>query len=339
MTSYNDPGLNPLSYTGVRANNPPNVIQATRAPASTDLGYQIGTLWINTSTQASYQLDGFSAGSAVWVILGGGSSDVNTINTLPPTGGNITIAGTAAQIGVANAGSTVTLSLIGPYTPATYTAHGVLIGEGASSVVATAAGTTGQVLIGSTGADPAFGALGLNSGLTAHGVLLGENNSAIVASAAGTNGQVFLGSTGADPAFGTLTTSTGVAYTTGAAALAIDVKNGGYAVVDQSSGSATLVKQTSYVTDNGASLVTYTLPLAANAAQGNVYQITGGSAGGWTLAQNASQTIHLGTQNTTTGTSGSLSSNGRYASVTLQCINATGLDFVVIASTGNFTVV
>ena len=93
---------------------------------------------------------------------------------------------------------------------ATLTIHGVLIGEAAGAIVATTAGTTGQVLIGSTGADPAFGALGVNSGLTVHGVLLGENNSAIVATTAGSTGQVLIGSTGADPAFGALGVNSGL---------------------------------------------------------------------------------------------------------------------------------
>jgi len=37
------------------------------------------------------------------------------------------------------------------------TTHGVLIGEGTAGINQTVAGTTGQMLLGSTGADPAFG--------------------------------------------------------------------------------------------------------------------------------------------------------------------------------------
>jgi hypothetical protein len=48
----------------------------------------------------------------------------------------------------------------------TFTAHGVLIGEGTGPVVATAAGTNGQVLLGSTGADPAFSTLTTSTGVT-----------------------------------------------------------------------------------------------------------------------------------------------------------------------------
>jgi len=45
----------------------------------------------------------------------------------------------------------------------TLTNHGVLLGQGASNVVVTAPGTTGQVLTGVTGADPAFAALALTA--------------------------------------------------------------------------------------------------------------------------------------------------------------------------------
>jgi len=53
----------------------------------------------------------FTVNSKGVVSLFGGSSDVLTINSLPPTGGNIVIAGTASQVTVSNAGSTVTLSI------------------------------------------------------------------------------------------------------------------------------------------------------------------------------------------------------------------------------------
>jgi hypothetical protein len=43
---------------------------------------------------------------------------------------------------------------------ATFTAHGVLLGEAASNIVPTAVGTTGQCLIGQTGADPIWGSCG-----------------------------------------------------------------------------------------------------------------------------------------------------------------------------------
>jgi hypothetical protein len=160
--------------------------------------------------------------TGTWDALGGGAVSIATINNQPPIAGNFNMVGTANQIAVAAVAGADTFSLVGPYTPATYTAHGVLIGEGATSIVATAAGTNGQVLTGATGADPAFAALGTNSGLTAHGVLIGEGNGAIVALAAAATGTLLAGNTAADPSFtaspsvtGSITAGTGITSTTG----------------------------------------------------------------------------------------------------------------------------
>lgn len=171
------PGFNELAYLGVNAANPPDVIVATRAPTTLDTNHALGTVWVYRVAGSIYILANVAGGVATWAIVGGGSSDVNTINSLPPTAGNIVIAGTANQIGVNNSGSTVTLSSIGPYTPATYTAHGVLMGEGTSSIAASSAGTSGQVFTsGGASADGAYQNMGVNSGLT--GIILGNGASA-----------------------------------------------------------------------------------------------------------------------------------------------------------------
>ncbi len=72
-------------------------------------------------------------------------------------GGVTTVTGTAFQIlATPNIGDVV-LSLIGPYTPASYTAHGVLVGEGTSSIVSVSPSTAGFVLTSNgVSADPSF---------------------------------------------------------------------------------------------------------------------------------------------------------------------------------------
>lgn len=73
------------------------------------------------------------------------------------TGTVTSVTGTANQVAVATGTTTPVISLIGPYTPSTYTAHGVLIGEGTSSIVALGAGAAGQILqSGGASADPAY---------------------------------------------------------------------------------------------------------------------------------------------------------------------------------------
>lgn len=218
----------------------------------------------------------------------------------------------------------------------TFTSHGVIIGEAGSALAATTAGTTGQVLIGSTGADPAFDSLGVNSGLTVHGVLLGENNSAIVATTAGTDGQVLLGSTGADPAFGTLTSSDGsITFTAGAASLSLQTTGGGTAWTEVTGTTVALAVNNGYILNN-AGVITATLPAAATL--GAIIRIVGKGAGGWLIAQNSGQTIHFGNTNTTTGAGGSLASTVRYDCLELVCTTA-NTDFVVRSSMGNITIV
>jgi hypothetical protein len=97
----------------------------------------------------------------------------------------------------------------------------------------------------------------------------------------------------------------------------------------------------SAATDNGyiannASLVTITIPTTA--AVGKVVRIVGSGAGGWKIAQNASEIIHFGNQDTTTGTGGYLASTHRYDSVDLICIVA-DTEWVVTSSIGNITIV
>lgn len=217
----------------------------------------------------------------------------------------------------------------------TLTNHGVLIGQGVSAVAVTAAGTDGQVLTGSTGANPSFGNIGIRSGLTAHGVVLAEGASAFAASAAGTNGQVFLGSTGADPAFGTLTTSTGLGFTTGAHALAVDVKQGGFKINAASTGG-TLVAQNSYTVTQAAQ-TSFALP--ATAAVGDMFLIASGTGNtsGWIITQGAGQEIWSGTSHTTNGATGTLA-GAIHTSVLLMCTNA-DTDFVVLGNTTGYTFV
>jgi len=108
------------------------------------------------------------------------------------------------------------------------------------------------------------------------------------------------------------------------------------ASVDQNSSSATLAANNRYVCDNGASLITFTLPVSA--AVGDTFIIVGGSSGGWIVAQNASQFINFGTSSTTTGATGSLASSNRYDCVTLTC-NTTNNGWTAYGVQGNLTVV
>ena len=67
-------------------------------------------------------------------------------------------------------------------------------------------------------------------------------------------------------------------------------------------------------------------------------EVAGKGTGGWTLAQNSGQVIHMEGVDSTTGTGGSLSSSERYDAVRLLCITA-DTDWLVRSGIGNLTVV
>lgn len=91
-----------------------------------------------------------------------------------------------------------------------------------------------------------------------------------------------------------------------------------------------------YITDNGATLVTYTLPSVVD--QGAVINVSGYSSGGWQVNQNSGQQIFFGDAATTIGTGGSLASTNQYDQISLLCTLG-DTNFVVLSSIGNIAYV
>lgn len=87
---------------------------------------------------------------------------------------------------------------------------------------------------------------------------------------------------------------------------------------------------------NKGTLLSYALPTTS--AVGDQIAIAGMNAGLWKITQAASQQIHFGNQNTTSGTGGSLASVLTYDCVYLVC-SVANLEWVCINSIGNVTVV
>jgi hypothetical protein len=170
--------------------------------------------------------------------------------------------------------------------------------------------------------------------ITAHSLILGQGTSAFTALGAATNGQIPIGSTGADPVLATITAGTGVSVTNGAGTITIAATGSGLAWSEITGTSASMVINTGYIANN-AGLVTLTLP--STAAQGSVIRVTGKGAGGWRIAQNASQTIFFGTSSTTTGVGGRLDSTATRDTVEIVCVTANN-DWNVLSSIGNITV-
>jgi len=87
---------------------------------------------------------------------------------------------------------------------------------------------------------------------------------------------------------------------------------------------------------NSGSLVVLTLP--STSAFGSIIEVVGIGAGGWKVSQNASQVIHFGIVNSTTGTGGYIQSTQTYDAVRLLCTTV-DTDFTVLSAIGNITII
>lgn len=111
------------------------------------------------------------------------------------------------------------------------------------------------------------------------------------------------------------------------------IGSSGLSWVDQTSSSVTVATNTGYTINNGASLVTLTIP--ATAPVGFYFQVAGSSSGGWLVQANTGQIVNVGSSPTTTA--GSVASTNRYDNISIVCVVA-DTTFVVTSGVGNFTV-
>lgn len=101
-------GINPLSYVGVNASQPPQVVTANVPPTTTTKGYPIGTIWIDGSGALAlgYIYMGINAtnGNALWPLfteaVGGDIltlSDTTGLKVDPDGTGNVQLVGDAGS--------------------------------------------------------------------------------------------------------------------------------------------------------------------------------------------------------------------------------------------------
>lgn len=91
-------------------------INRTFDPNSGNNTFPIPTLWVNTAASLAWLCVSKAGGVAVWLPIGGGSTQVETLtgNTggpVPPTAGNINVVGDTTTITVAGNPSTSTLTI------------------------------------------------------------------------------------------------------------------------------------------------------------------------------------------------------------------------------------
>lgn len=150
-----------------------------------------------------------------------------------------------------------------------------------------------------------------------------------------TNGQLLIGSTGADPVAANIIAGTNISIVNSAGSITISGTGAaGFSWNSVTGLTQPMTANNGYVANN-ASRITLTLPNTA--AFGTQLIVVGKGAGGWAIAQNASQSIVLSSSTTTIGAGGSLASTQAKDSIVMICTIA-DLEWTVISSIGNITV-
>jgi hypothetical protein len=131
-----------------------------------------------------------------------------------------------------------------------------------------------------------------------------------------TDGQILIGSTGVIPVPATLTAGTGISIGNAAGSIVISTSGSPAGWTDVTGATQAMVANNGYIA-NRSSIITFTLPTTA--AFGSYQSVIGKGAGLFTIAQNAGQSINIGSVTSTIGTGGSISSTDQFDSLTLIC--------------------
>jgi len=279
-------GTNPVRTDGTGVSIGKVEVQVTQALAATDIT-KVGLSNFN-STQFSVDANGFVS------LAGGGGAPIETItgNTggpESPAAGNFNILGTGS-ITVAGSANTETVQLTN------LTNHAVQVGAGTATLTQLAVGSNGQVLLGATAADPAFGTLtssdssisfttGANSiilqvaGGTTVGKTITGNSGGALSPTAGNWNTLGTGSITIAGAGSTLTTQL-----TGITNHALQVGAGTATLTQLGSGTTGQILQTNTAADPTWSTATYPSTTTINQI---LYSSAANTVGGITAANSA----------------------------------------------------
>lgn len=306
---------------------PPPIV-ATRAPTTADLA-DIGTIWVNKSTDDVYALSSIAAGLGTWALLGGASSDVNTLTgdtgTAVPSAGNINVLGgtNITTVGASPTGDDLTVNLDAAITLATSVTSPLYTAPGGSDLEITAA--AGQDIVFTLG--DAAGANNITFNSVTPG-LLGTLDS---------SGDLTLVSFITNNAVASVNINAANIDVSGAGAdvdLTVTPKGAGNLTVDngdiraQSANISGNVRVYAFNTDN-----TMTDSIAT------VSSISGGTSGGdaiFTAAVNAGNSWSWGLDNSTTNDDFVLVSGAALG--TNNIISVDGSSFTMSLPTGDFAV-
>lgn len=149
------------------------------------------------------------------------------------------------------------------------------------------------------------------------------------------DGELMIGNSAQLPSAATLTAGSGITILNGAGSITISASGSG-SIVEVTGASQSMAVNTTYIAANGGAGVTFTLPSSASA--GAYVEVIGFGSGGFSIDQNAGQTIYTYNVATTTGAGGSLTANQQYNAIKIVCV-ATDTDWVVTEITGDYTIV
>jgi hypothetical protein len=256
----------------------PNI--STSAPAATDTNFEIGQLWVNTSTGLIYGLSSVVSGSATWSLMAPGASDVDTLTgdaggAIAPAAGNITLAG-GTNLATSGAGSTITFNLDAAITLAT----------SVSSPIYTVAAATDMNINSSTGQDII---MKMGDNAAANKVSFTDSDDAEVASidsngAFTTTGLTFTG---------LLTANASATINTAGTALNLATDNSGDAV---NLGTGTVARAISI----GTSAAAHTITMGTVTGAASLDLLCG--TGNFTLEGNVASTYDISATGVNTGT-------------------------------------
>lgn len=211
---------------------------------------------------------------------------------------------------------------------------GIFYSTGSAGAILAGTATANQILMSGSSTTPAW-STSTYPATNAVSTLLYASSSNVMAALATTNraslstnatgvptwlaltdGQIVIGSSAGAPAAATLASGPGISIANASNTITISGTGSGIGWTEVTGTSQSAAADNGYITNN-AGLVTVTLPVTA--ALGTVLSIVGKGAGGWLIAQNASQIVQVGSVGSTAGVGGSVASTNRYDSIDLIC--------------------
>lgn len=310
----------------------------------------VNSIWYGSSSNVVGEI----AAAANRVMVTNGSSVPSFATTLP----------TAVQTNITEVGTitsgTWTGSVIdvtyGGTGASTFTAGQLVYSIGAGSPLANvAAGNSGTILQSNGASAPTWttavfastyaasrllysnGANNVQGLATANSATLYTNTSGVPAwTASLTDLQILLGQTASDPVVATITAGSNMTITYLAGNLTFDSTGGSsFTWNTETTTPINMVSGNGYIANSGSQIV-FNLPAVSSV--GDEIKIVGKGAGGWKVAQAASQLIHVGSSVSTTGATGYIESTDQYDVVSIVCITANTEWSLTAGPQGNITV-